>query len=584
MADPRAGTATARPAVLARPSPVRMVLAHARHASRAFLRTPIAAFFTLAFPLVWLVAITLITGNMTITTPVGSMRLAQVLTPVAAVFAAVMAAYTTPAIGIALARERGELKRLRGTPAPPWTFVAGRIVSAAGIALLGVLVMVAAGVLFYGVQIVWSALPAAVVTLLVGIACFAALGMAVAAVLPTSQMVQAFTTGTVIVLGFVSEMFTGDADLPPVLDAVGWIFPLRHFVTALRDTFIPFHAGTQFAWDHLAVMAAWGVAGVVVAARFFTWAPRREAARRPARTRPRTRPHPGVTRGRRSTAGLVTGQVGHAVRTEWRDVGSVFFAVAFPVLLLVLIGSIWRGALIGGLPLPQVLAPGMAVYGAAITAFANMPETTATARDRGVLKRLSGTPLPMWAYVTGRVGAALSTALVTLVLVVAVGVPLFGIEVSPRGLPALALTFVLGTACLAALGLALVALTPNAKTVSVAGLGILLPLAILSGLFPLGPEEPPVVRAIASVFPLQHFGDALDEALRATTWFPVAWHHLAVMLAWGVAGALVAARFLSVEPGGRARVHRSAGRAAQGSGAGSRSSVTPSRSSARPGP
>jgi ABC-type multidrug transport system permease subunit len=292
---------------------------------------------------------------------------------------------------------------------------------------------------------------------------------------------------------------------------------------------------------HLAVIAAWGIAGGLAAWRLFRWEPRRRSVPvgRVHVRRGRSRP------GRRSAVSLVLGQVSYADRTMWRDVGAWFFALVFPALLLVLLGAIWRDAVFEGVPYPQALVPGVAAYGVAVTAFINLPEATATARDRGVLLRLRGTPLPAWAYLAGRFGSALWLGVLTVALVFAAGVLLFDVGIALPGVPALVLVLVLGTGCLLALGMALAAVLHTAKTFAVVSLAVLLPLSFLSGLFPFGVPEPAAVRAVASVFPLQHFGDALDEALRATTWTPVAWPHLAVLLAWGLTGAAVATRLLA---------------------------------------
>ena len=79
------------------------------------------------------------------------------------------------------------LKRLRGTPLPPALHIAGRIGSAMWVSMIATVVMVGVGVVFYGVQIIWANMPALVLTFAVGMACFSALGLAVAAIAPTPE-------------------------------------------------------------------------------------------------------------------------------------------------------------------------------------------------------------------------------------------------------------------------------------------------------------------------------------------------------------------------------------------------------------
>ena len=102
--------------------------------------------------------------------------------------------------------------------------------------------------------------PAVVVTVLVAAMSFSALGLALAAWAPSMQAAVALANGIVISLAFVSDLFVVGA-LPGWMDAVGWIFPLKHLVNTLGDAFNPYLTGAGFARDHLAVIAAWGVVG-----------------------------------------------------------------------------------------------------------------------------------------------------------------------------------------------------------------------------------------------------------------------------------------------------------------------------------
>ena len=167
------------------PSVSSLVWQQFRYQNKVFWRTPIAAFFTIVFPLMLLVLFTAIFGNeeiegLGITT-------AQYFTPGLAVFAAVSATYTNLAIGTAIARDNGILKRIRGTPIPPWAYIAGHVASSVYLAFLAMALMMAAGVVFYGVQIIARTLPAALLTFVVGVSCFAALGMLVAAISPNGD-------------------------------------------------------------------------------------------------------------------------------------------------------------------------------------------------------------------------------------------------------------------------------------------------------------------------------------------------------------------------------------------------------------
>ncbi len=543
---------------IGRPHVATMVGAQLRHANRAFWRSPIAAFFTLIFPLLFLVLLGSLTGNETIP-GTGGVRVAQFLTPAIAAFAATTAAFTSLAISVVIEREEGILKRARGTPLAPWMYMAARIGSSVWIALVSVALMVAAGVAFFGVQLIVRTLPAALVTVVVGIGCFAALGLAVVSIAPSQSATQALTNAVILPLAFISDIFVIGA-LPPWLERIGWFFPLKHFANAMADTFNPFAEGAQFGWDHLAVMTAWGVAGALVALRLFRWEPRPDtrATRGTAGPAPETavanpsmvlRPVERV--GRPGTVSLIASQVGYASRAFWRNTASAFFIVGFPVILLLLLPVVFGNDTIGGrgdVRLTQFLAPVLAVFGAATAAYSDFSQRVAFARDQGVLKRIHGTPLPVWAFIVGRMLAAVVVAFASLVVTVGVGIVVYGVELVPRSLPGLLASVVVGIGCFAALGLGLAAVAPDARAVPAIANATLLPLAFFSDIFLIG-TLPRWMEIVGWVFPLKHFTNAVADGMNPTV--PGAgffWDHLAVMTAWLLLGLAVALRFWAWEP------------------------------------
>jgi ABC-2 type transport system permease protein len=259
-----------------------------RYQNKIFWRTPIAAFFTLVFPLMLLVLFTAIFGNEVIEGL--GVTTAQFFTPGLAVFAAVSASYTSLAIGTAMARDAGILKRVRGTPIPPRAYMAGRVVSAVWLSFLAIVMMMTVGVVFYGIEIFPRTLPAALLTFVVGVGCFAALGLLVAAVSPNGDAAPAITNATLLPIAFISDIFFPIQDPPAWMELAGSIFPLKHFAVAFRDAFDPTLTGPQFHWVELGIMAAWGLLATVLAIRFFKWEPSRGSSERRRRRRPATVP------------------------------------------------------------------------------------------------------------------------------------------------------------------------------------------------------------------------------------------------------------------------------------------------------
>ena len=141
-----------------------------RAENRLFWRTPIGAFFTIGLPLVMLVIFVAIFGNDPIGTSYGEFATAQFYAASLGVFAAASATYTNLAINLTMRRDDGVLKRVRGTPIPPWVFLAGAILSGMWIAAFATTLMVGIGIAAYGVDVQLAQLPAMIVAFLAGTA------------------------------------------------------------------------------------------------------------------------------------------------------------------------------------------------------------------------------------------------------------------------------------------------------------------------------------------------------------------------------------------------------------------------------
>lgn len=270
------------------PGTLRLLALQTRYQLRTFWRIPVAFFFTLALPLIMLLLFNALFGDGTVETAGGSWSIRQFYTGGLAAFTAVSATYTNLANMVPIRRDEGVLKRWRGTPLPTWVYVGGFIASAIVIAFVGVVLMLAVSVVAYDLEIDWAKMPAAAVTFMVGVSAFAALGMALASLVRSASSASAAANATILPLAFVSNVFviTGD-DAPQWIETVGNVFPLRPFVVAFQECFLPFVEPPAFSWGRLAVVAAWGLAGLVVALRRFTWEPSGSAPRgRRSRRRP----------------------------------------------------------------------------------------------------------------------------------------------------------------------------------------------------------------------------------------------------------------------------------------------------------
>jgi ABC-2 type transport system permease protein len=269
------------------PSTVRLAAIQVRYQLVTFWRIPVAVFFTLGLPLIMLVLFNALFGAQVIETDAGSWPARQFYTGGLAAFTAASATFTNLANLVPIRRDEGVLKRWRGTPLPTWIYVAGLIGSAIVIAFVGVVLMLTLGVVAYGLEVDPAKMPAAFVTFAVGVASFAALGMALASLVKSAAAASAAANAIILPLAFVSNIFIVLDEPPRWIDVVGGLFPLRAFAESFQACFMPFVDPPAFNWSNLAFMALWGAFGVVVALRRFTWepsgsAPRGRRARRAA--------------------------------------------------------------------------------------------------------------------------------------------------------------------------------------------------------------------------------------------------------------------------------------------------------------
>lgn len=261
-----------------RPSAWTLVITQIRYQVKVFFRTPVAAFFTLVLPIMMLVLFNALFSDGTVDTDEGSWPLRQFYTGGLAAFAAVSATFTNLANTVPILRDEGILKRWRGTPLPPSAYVAGMVGMAIIVALVGVVLMIGLGVVAYGLEIDVAKLPAAALTFVVGVAAFAALGLACAALIPNARSAPAVANAVILPIAFVSNVFIPLEDPPRWLDLAGDFFPLKPFAMAFQEAFNPLVDAPAFAWGKLAWIAVWGIVGAAVAVRKFRWEPGTDAA------------------------------------------------------------------------------------------------------------------------------------------------------------------------------------------------------------------------------------------------------------------------------------------------------------------
>lgn len=242
---------------------------------KSFWRDPQTVFFTVGLPLLYLFIFATIFGSQR--EPVegltGRIKGSEFYVGGIIVIGVISAAFSNVASTLVQERESGNLKRLRSTPLPTGVFIAGYVATALVIAVLLSALVTLLGQIAYGVPIPSATMPAFVVTVLVGAAAFSCLAFAFTRVVRRQRAATPVLFGVTLALFFISGNFFPLNKLPAAWTAVDNFFPVHHFNTAMWTIFNPHTIGSGFRWEDLGVIALWGLAGALIAGRFFRWLP-----------------------------------------------------------------------------------------------------------------------------------------------------------------------------------------------------------------------------------------------------------------------------------------------------------------------
>jgi ABC-2 type transport system permease protein len=230
----------------------------------------------------------------------------------------------------------------------------------------------------------------------------------------------------------------------------------------------------------------------------------------------------------------------------WRNRESAVFIFVFPPMLFLLLGAVYDGD-IDGYPAVDRLLVGILGYGCANTALAGLAITLVVRREAGILKRLRATPLPPAIYLAAVLVSTLLVFLLQMVVTVLLGLLLYDAH-GPESWTALVPVLLLGATAFAGLGIGLASLIRSAEGASAVVNLVVLPMAFLSGSFGSTSGYPAFLQAVADVLPLTYMIDLVEGAYLRGESLADDPGAVAVVVAWGLAGLLVAVRRFGWEP------------------------------------
>jgi ABC-2 type transport system permease protein len=247
---------------------------------------------------------------------------------------------------------------------------------------------------------------------------------------------------------------------------------------------------------------------------------------------------------------LLVHQLRGEQRLYWRSHELAFFTFLFPVLIFILLGSVYGNDRIkseGGVKGSSYLLAGMLGYGLASTAFAGLAIVLVVRRESAILKRLRGTPLPAWAYVAAVLISTILVFAIEAVTLIVLANVLFGVAFPDRVF-SLVLALLLGAVAFAAMGLALTTVIRSAEGSSAVVNAVYLPMSFISGAFWSPHAYPRFLEVIADVLPLTYFIRLMRDVVLRDHEIWDNWQAVAVVAAWGAAGLVITIRRFAWEP------------------------------------
>ena len=238
-----------------------------RYEQRAYWRNRGRGVFTFVFPIMLLVIFASLDKGQHISTR-GRIPYDDFFVPGILAYGVITTTFVNLAMGTAILRDAGVLKRMQGTPLPRWAYVVARIVSASLVTLAMTVVVLALGNSLYGLDFRPGQLPALIVTLLLGTAAFTTLGIGITRFIPSAESGPVLVNLVIWPLSFISNIWFPIDSLPNVVKTVADLFPIKALASGLQYVFDPRHHGAAFDGTALRALIIWLAIGLYLMVRF----------------------------------------------------------------------------------------------------------------------------------------------------------------------------------------------------------------------------------------------------------------------------------------------------------------------------
>jgi ABC-2 type transport system permease protein len=232
-----------------------------------YTRSRELAFFTFLLPIIFFVLLGSTYGK----DRIEGVRGANFLEAGMIGYGAISIAFAGLAIVLVIRRESGILKRLRATPLPAPAYIGAVLGAVLAAFALEVVCLIVIGRLLFDVPVP-DRIFSLVLVILLGAACFCALGVGLTALIKSAEGASAMVNAIYLPIAFISGSFFSRHSFPGFLRGIADVLPLTYFIKLVREVMLHGREIWSLPWS-VAIVAAWGLVGLFAALRGFRWEP-----------------------------------------------------------------------------------------------------------------------------------------------------------------------------------------------------------------------------------------------------------------------------------------------------------------------
>lgn len=242
----------------------------------------------------------------------------------------------------------------------------------------------------------------------------------------------------------------------------------------------------------------------------------------------------------------LVGQIRLETKLFWRDKRSMFMTFAFPVIMILIFGSVFSGQNWAGLPAINYLLPGIIVMALMMVTMNSNTTKVAGDREKGIYRRLSLTPLKRQTLLAGQVVVRYFIVIASTVLLIVIGAMVFKTNVGGNHFLFL-MVLTLGALTFTALGFVMSSLVKNTSSAMTLCMAVLFPLMFLGGCFWSLDQMPAFLQPVCNALPTTHLNNALRMITVQGAGIGQIWPELPVLLGWLAGCSILAVKFFKWE-------------------------------------